>query len=247
MKEIEVKIPQYLTLKHYRDLDKVYSLEKTEQILETISRILDIPINEVKTWGIGNITSVWNEVAKLLEESTPEFYPILEHNGVLYGYVPLSKMSVAEYIDLDNLIKDKITNIEQIMSILYRPIKKHRIKSLEFKIKSQLKLIFTKEKVEHLFDYYDVEDYSSDKRKQQAKTFNDFPASVGLGAMAFFLGVAKMSLIDSQTSTLPSWKISMLNRKMMSLYKNIMGGYTRYMSYQSLPSYKSGIKTTFSI
>jgi len=248
MKEIEITLPNYLTLKHFKALDKVYSLENNLQTLHTIASVLELPIDEVKRWSIGDITAVWKQINDILEESgKPEFYPIIEFNGVQYGFQPLSKMSLAEYIDVDNLVKDKLGNIEQILSILYRPIKSHRIKSLEFKIKSSLKLIFTKTKVEHLFEYYEVEEYDNAKRKEQAEAFKDFPASIGLGALAFFLGVGQVSLIDSQTSTLPKNLKEKRMKTEISVYKNIMGGFTRYMSWESLPSYQQGEKTTFSL
>jgi len=250
MKEIEIKLPEYLTLKHYKALDKVYSLENNLQTLHTIASILELPIDEVKRWNIGDITAIWGGINEVLEESgKPEFYPILEFNGVQYGYQPMSKMSLAEYIDIDNLVKDKLTNVEQILSILYRPITKNKINSFKFKTKSSLKLIFTKDKTEHLFPYYEVEEYDNEKRKLQAETFKDFPASVGLGALAFFLGVGNLSLADSLTSTLPNSKkqTKQMMMKEIKAYKNIMGGSTRYMSWESLPSYQQGVKTTFSL
>ena len=174
---------------------------------------------------------------------------MFEIGTIKYGFKPMSKMSLGEYIDIDNLVKDKLANVEQILSILYRPIKSHSIKGITFKTKSSLKLIFTKDKVEHLFPYYEVEEYDNEKRKLQAETFSDFPASVGLGALAFFLGVGNLSLADSLTSTLPNSKkqTKQMMRKEISAYKNIMGGSTRYMSWESLPSYQLGEKTTFSL
>lgn len=252
MKEIEIRIPEYLTLKHFKALDKVYSLENNLQTLHTIASVLELPIDEVKRWNMGAITEVWKLINEVLDESgKPEFYPILEFNGVQYGFQPLSKMSLGEYIDIDNLVKDKLNNIEQILSILYRPIKSHKIKGIEFKLKSSLKLIFTKDKVEHLFPYYEVEEYDNEKRKLQAEAFSDFPASVGLGALAFFLGVGNLSFQDSLTSTHPNSnelkKTKTMRKKEMLAYKNIMGGSTRYMSWEKLPSYQLGEKATFSL
>ena len=250
MKEKEIKLPEYLTLKHYKALDKVYSLENNLQTLHTIASILDLPIDEVKRWSMSDITAVWKEINTILEDSgKPEFYPIIEYNGVVYGYQPMSKMSLGEYIDIDNLVKDKLTNIEQLLSILYRPITRNKVNGIKFKTKSSLKLIFTKDKVEHLFPYYDVEEYDNEKRKIQAESFSDFPASVGLGALAFFLGVGNLSFHDSLTSIHQNSRESkeMMMTKEIQAYKNIMGGSTRYMSWESLPSYQWGVKATFSI
>ena len=247
--EISVKIPEYLQIKHYQSLDKVYSLDEKLQTLHTIGAVLDIDVDLVKKWSIGDIKNIWDEIVNVLDEAKPEFYPILEFEGIQYGFTPMSKMSLAEYIDIDNLVKDRVNNLPQLLSILYRPIKSHKIKDMKFKWKSAVKLIFTKDKVEHLMDYYEVEEYDSDKRKEQAKAFESFPASVGLGALSFFLGLGNLSLAGSLTSSLPenSRQKEKMEREMMLASKNIMGGFTRYMSWEKLPSFKSGVRTTFSL
>ena len=250
MKEIQLNLPAYLTLKQYQAMDKVYSLEDNLQVLHTISAVAGLSINEVKKWDIPTITAVWKTIRTILDEAQNiEFYPILEFEGQQYGFTPMSKMSLAEYIDLDNLAKDKMNNLTELVSILYRPIKSHKIKNMKFKVKSSLKLIFTKDKVEHLMDYYEVEDYDNELRKKQAKLFDEFPASVALGALSFFLGVGNLSSLDSLTSTAQMSKLmrQKLMRNEISQYKNIMGGYTRYTSWEKLPSFKSGARTTFSL
>ena len=187
MRKIDLTLPAYLTLKQYKAMDEVYSLDDNLQTLYTISAVSGIEIDEVKKWDIPTITAVWNTIKQILDDSSNiEFYPILEFEGTQYGFTPMSKMSVAEYIDLDNLAKDKTKNLTDILSILYRPIKSHTIKDIKFKTKSTLKLIFTKESSEHLMDYYEVEDYNNELRKKQAKLFDEFPASVALGALSFF-------------------------------------------------------------
>ena len=250
MKEIKLNLPAYLTLKQYKAMDKVYSLEDNLQILHTISAVSGISINEVKKWDIPTITAVWNTIKGILDEAQNiEFYPILEFEGTTYGFTPMSKMSLAEYIDIDNLAKDKMTNLNEIVSVLYRPIKSHKIKDMKFKLKSSLKLIFTKESSEHLMDYYEVEDYDNELRKKQAKLFDEFPASVALGALSFFLGVGNLSSLDSLTSTAQmskSMRKHLMNNE-IEAYKNIMGGLTRYMSWEKLPSFKLGERTTFSL
>jgi len=248
--EVNIKIPKYLTTKHYQQLDKVYSLDSNLQTLHTISAVLDVDLSIVKRLPIGDVVNLWKEIEGLLDEaSKPEFYPILEFEGITYGFTPMTKMSLAEYIDIDNLVKDRVANLPQLLSIMYRPIKSHKIKDMKFRFKSAVKLIFTKDKVEHLMDYYEVEEYDNVKRKEQAKTFEAFPISVGLGGLSFFLGVANLSLADSLTSSLPenSKTKAKMKEKMILASKSIMGGFTRYMSWEKLPSFKSGERATFSL
>ena len=79
MKKIELELPEYLTLKQYRAMDKVYSLEENLQTLHTISAISGIDIQEVKKWDLGTIKGVWDTIKSILDESTNiEFYPMLE-------------------------------------------------------------------------------------------------------------------------------------------------------------------------
>ena len=40
-------------------------------------------------------------------------------------------------------------------------------------------------KVENVFDWYTVEPYDNDKRKQVEESFRDFPAHIFLGAISF--------------------------------------------------------------
>ena len=250
MREINLELPEYLTLKQYRAMDKVYSLEENLQTLHTISAISGIDIQEVKKWDLGTIKGVWDTIKSILDESTNiEFYPMLEFEGTTYGFTPMSKMSVAEYIDLDNLAKDRMNNMTDMLSILYRPIKSHKVKDIKFKLKSSLKLIFTKNSSEHLMDYYEVEEYDNAKRKEQARLFDEFPASVALGALSFFLGVGNLTSLGSLTSTkqLPKKERAMMMKRETQQYKNIMGGYTRYMSWEKLPSFKSGERATYSL
>ena len=58
-------------------------------------------------------------------QHTPLFVQRFTLNGVEYGFIPnLDKMSVGEYIDLDEYLKDGINSAHRVMSILYRPITK---------------------------------------------------------------------------------------------------------------------------
>lgn len=250
MREINLELPAYLTLQQYRDLDKVYSLDERLQTLHSICAITGLDIKVIKKWDLGTIKAVWETVSEIMAEAAKiEFYPILEFEGVQYGFTPMSKMSVDEYIDLDTLIADKTRNISEILSILYRPIKSHTITDMKFKIKSSFKVIFSRDNSEHLMDYYKVEEYDNDKRKEQAKIFEQFPASVALGALGFFLGVGNLSSLDSLISTAQMSKKQKkkMMKKEIEQYKNIMGGYTRYMSSAALPSFQSGERKTFSL
>ena len=156
-------------------------------------------------------------------------------------------MNVGEHMDLERLAKDPQKNLPEIVAILYRPIKEHKLKSLEFKIKSNIKAIVGGN--EHLFPYYTLEPYDSNQRRIDKEKMLDFPASVALGAMSFFLLTGETSLRNSQISSLKDRKQQMkkMIKKAQLAFHNTMGGSTRYTSLQTLPSYKSQEISQFSI
>jgi hypothetical protein len=57
---------------------------------------------------------------------------------------------------------------------------------MKFRFKSSVKLIFTKDKVEHLMDYYEVEEYDSKSRKERALAFESFPHLSWFRCVEFF-------------------------------------------------------------
>jgi hypothetical protein len=151
-------------------------------------------------------------------------------------------------MDLERLSKDPKKNLTEIAAILYRPIKEHKLKSLEFQVKSNIKAIVGKN--EHIFPYYTVEKYDATQRKIDAKKMSDFPASVALGAMSFFLLTGAQSLKNTQISSQQILSKKQMKKTLMSLaqaFKNTMDGSTQYMSLRTLPSYKSQEISQFSI
>ena len=88
--------------------------------------------------------------------------------------------------------------MHKIAATLYRPITKHRFKSLKFAVKQKIKMLSNS--VENVFDWYTIEKYDSDKRKEREEDFKDFPAHIFLGALSFFLTTAGLYLNHIQYS-----------------------------------------------
>jgi hypothetical protein len=205
-------------------------------------------VDEIRDWNIEGLVQVYNELAKVTSDTNPIFYPIVEVEGTLYGFQPPSKMTVGEYIDLENLTKDIQKNFTDIVAILYRPIVDHKVNSLEFKIKNTWKYVYSN-KPENLFKYYTVEKYDSDKRVEYAKGMLQFPANLALGALSFFLLSGTISLKNTQMSSHPDQKL-MKKLKMKNLenqFQSIMAGSTHCTSFHKVPSYKSQVISQFSI
>lgn len=235
---MQVEIPQYLTLEHYKRLNQITSTDVRENTIDVISAITGQDKDTVKTWSLKSVVQVYNELNDVLKNMNPSFYPVIEWNGVEYGYAPMSKMSVGEYIDLDQLMKEPIKNMEQIMAVLYRPITQNNTNTATFMLKSTIKAL--KYDVENIFDHYDIEQYDTAKRKQVAEEYKQFPAEIGLGALTFFTSINMGLLADLAISSQNKTKQEMEKKKrsLKQQWQNIMGGYILSMKLQKRPSYK---------
>jgi len=198
----EVIIPNYFNIKHYKALAHIKSLDELEQMVHTISVITETDTDEVMRWSIPSVVNVYKHINTMINQQEQSFHPVIEWNGVLYGYRSMGKMSLGEYIDADTLSKDIDKNLNQLLSLLYRPITSNKINEAKFIYKSTIKAM--KYEVENVFDYYEIEEYDVNKRKTEASKFDEFPIDIALGAMAFFLDTKAMLLSDSQTYSLKS-------------------------------------------
>ena len=236
-----VDVPEYYTVKHYREFDKFAHLEETEQMLAMVSVLTENTLEEIREWPIQLIVKVYNELNTMISGTVNEFYPIIEWNGVKYGFQPMHKMSTGEYIDVDTLAKDVKGNLNTLLAILYRPITKNKLNSNKFIAKSSIKAF--NGKVENPFDYYDVEEYDTGKRDELAKQMDEFPIDIALGAIAFFLD-SNLHILKSTQTYFPNWDTTMMKMKseMKSKKKfrlaSTMGGYIRSMNLQKHPSYE---------
>ena len=198
--KIQVQIPDYFQVKHYKALTVLSSLDEQEQMVQVISTITEQPYDEIMKWNISSVVEVYNSINAMMNNISTTFHPIIEWNGQIYGFRNMSKMTLGEYIDLDNLSKDTDKNITSILAILYRPVTSNKIKESKFIIKSTIKAL--QYDVENVFDYYEVEEYDIDKRKQITPEFDNFPLEIAMGAMGFFLDIKAMLLTNSQIYSL---------------------------------------------
>jgi len=198
-KKIQVELPEYFSIKHYKSLGSFEHLDELEKVVYTIVATTEHSAEEVMRWNMTDMLAVYKGVAELLSDITNEFYPVFEFKGTLYGFQPLSKMSVAEWIDLDGRLKDPVKNLEELMAILYRPITESNFESYTWKVKNYIKTLMGSS--ESLFKLYDVEEYDAEKRDWRTEVFSDLPISYALGALTFFLGFGMMLQKDLVTSS----------------------------------------------
>jgi hypothetical protein len=172
MKTVKVDIPNYLTIKHYLGFQLITDVKNDiDLVINTVSIMTGHPVEEIRQWGIDDLVAVYKALAEVQLDTKAEFYPILEVEGTLYGFQPISKMTVGEHMDLEMLAKDPQKNLPEIIAILYRPIKEHKLKSLEFQVKSNIKALVGGS--EHLFPYYTLEPYDAYQSKIDSIKMNE--------------------------------------------------------------------------
>jgi hypothetical protein len=92
-------------------------------------------------------------------------------------------------------------------------------------------------------NYYEIEKYDNFIREERAPQYDNFPASIALGALGFFLD-SKLSLSKSTVFCFPQWD-TMMNEVMKKKSKikralaRTTAGYLSSTSLQKVPSYTS--------
>jgi hypothetical protein len=242
--QVEITIPEYFNIKHYKALTHLSSLDEVEQMIHTISVITNTDSDEVMKWSLPSVIDVYKQINTMINQQEQSFHPVIEWNGILYGYRSMGKMNLGEYIDIDNLAKDIDKNLNQMLALLYRPITSKKIDNGKFIYKSTIKAM--KYEVENVFDYYELEEYDPIKRKAEADKFDEFPIDIALGAMAFFLDTKAMLLSNSQTYSLQAQE-TMIKKVMGTLPKrkqrllNTMVGFLHSTNLLKPISYQSQV------
>jgi len=196
--ELKFNLPDYLSIKDWKYFQSLEMENDNEKMLKFIAYATDIPEDTIMSLRPVDVTNVYSAILEQLSSVEPSFYPIIEVNGQLYGYSSISKMALSEYVDLQKLNKNPSINIEEIMALLYRPIKKHSFNGITWAIKSKYKV--GTGNVENLFQYYTLEKYDSKKRAEQAQIMKGLPVAFALGALGFFLVLTNTLLISTNLS-----------------------------------------------
>ena len=239
--KVKVSIPEYFQVKHYKALTTLASLDEVEQMVHTVVSVADVSREEVMKWDVSSVIEVYGIINDIIATTAQSFHPIIEWNGQLWGFRNMSKMTLGEYIDIDNLSKDTEKNLTALLAILYRPITSNKIKDGKFIFKSTIKAL--KYDVENVFDYYTVEDYDLETRKQRTPEFDNFPLDIAMGALGFFLDINAMLLTNSQTYSLKPTE-EMIKKEMSKLSKrqhrllNTMVGFTHSTNLLRRQSYQ---------
>lgn len=213
-KNYQIEIPEYLTAGQYVEMNAYKGDSNFGRLVHTVSALTGIDKAEIRTWEPSSLTKVSNLFSGLADHQN-EFHAIVEWNGELYGYANIRQASLGEYLDIEQFGKDLQSNLHKLAAVLYRPIEKHRFKSLEFMIKQKVKMVSNK--VENVFDWYTLEKYDSNKRKEREEDMKDFPAHILLGAVSFFLSSGVLYLNSIRYSNKEITKTEMMEIEEMTL------------------------------
>jgi hypothetical protein len=199
LKEIQLNIPENwnsVTISQFIELnniDKDLMDNKYEFFIQQLAILCNadpdviakIPMNELN--GIINILQNFNE-----ETLNKEYQKKFKLDGVSYGIIPdMNKLSLGEWIDLEEFSKDIINNIHIILAILYRPI-----------IKSNILIP------------YQIESYDSDNLNDRAKLFKDnLTIDKVYSAAVFFCLIGKEFI-----NPLKTYSESLMNKMMNQTY-----------------------------
>lgn len=205
--KFDINLPDYLTIEQYIKLNGYEGDSNFGRLVHTVSAITGFDKSEVRKWKLSSLTDLANHFSEIADHHN-EFHSLIEWNGTLYGYANINAASLGQYVDLESLSQDFEGNAHKIAAVLYRPVKNHRFKTLDFHIKQKIKML--KNSVENVFDWYTLEEYDSGKRKMVEEEFKQFPAHIFLGALSFFLSSVGMY----STSTL--YSEGMLSQTMMT-------------------------------
>ena len=139
------------------------SSTKSEEAVNTISELSNIPKTLIKELGIQDVALIMAHISKVQQEQDISLKRIIEIDGVEYGYMPdFEEITLGEYADIEMMIKNGLEDsITSLMAILYRPI------------------------TEKKGDLYTIEAYDG-KLKMRAEEMKKMSAEQVQAAMVFF-------------------------------------------------------------
>ncbi len=179
---MKITVPDSLadvTVKQYKALAEVkHEAESTEWVIECISILCGLTKKQVGSLSLADSERIGLIIAKLHNEDdqNQELQKRIEYKGKQYGFHPnLSKLTVGEFADLETYCGGGFfDNLNEILSILYRPIKKEG------------------------GDFYTIEEYEADVFPNY---WDSLRMDVVLGAVNFFLSIG-VTLTNDLASSL---------------------------------------------
>jgi hypothetical protein len=237
---MEIKLPEYISISEYKQIVSQEHLSDLDKIITQLSILSGISLDTIRGWQGNDLSKVIDQMTELINSTKPEFYPLIEFEGKTYGFSALSKMTLGEFVDLENLLKSPNENLSQIMALLYRETTENKFDTFKWKLKSRVKLAIGK--TENLFKYYKIKPYNSDERELNADTFDKFPVQYVLGALFFFMLIKTEHSKDILLSLAQGMKkmeiMKMMEKGTANLMLSIGDGLAQFMVYPKPVSFQ---------
>jgi hypothetical protein len=237
---MEIKLPEYISISEYKQIVSQEHLSDLDKIITQLSILSGISLDTIRGWQGNDLSKVIDQMTELINSTKPEFYPLIEFEGKTYGFSALSKMTLGEFVDLENLLKSPNENLSQIMALLYRETTENKFDTFKWKLKSRVKLAIGK--TENLFKYYKIKPYNSDERELNADTFDKFPVQYILGALFFFMLIKTEHSKDILLSLAQGMKkmeiMEMMEEGTANLMLSIGDGLAQFMVYPKPVSFQ---------
>jgi hypothetical protein len=124
-----------VNLKSWLELIGLQNGSKSNEAIETVAALSDIPKKLIKELGIQDVSAILSRIAQLQAEQSSSLKRIIEIDGKEYGFHPkLDDITLGEYADVETFIKNGLEkHLPELMAILYRPVleKKNDIYTIE--------------------------------------------------------------------------------------------------------------------
>ena len=227
-KNYKLEMPEYLSIDIYQQLQNLEHLSELGKLIEAIHVFTGIDRDELKTWDIPDLGRVAKDYSAI--DTQEQFYPLIKLNDKTYGYADISTMSLGEFIDLENLCKKPNINLHEIMAVLYREVKSHKFDNFIWNVKHNVQI--SRNKVDNVFKWYKIKEYSSEDRVVDSNVMKELPVSLALGALSFFLSTASLHYLNSiNSSEMPVAERAMMRKAKTTTLEaltHIGGGLQQY-------------------
>lgn len=142
---------------------------KTQDALDTISVLSDIPKKLINELALGDVAKLLKKIADLQGKEDTKLKKIIKLDGIEYGFHPnLEEITLGEYADIEIYLKNGLEdNLSKLIAVLYRPI--------------------TEKEGEH----YSIEAYGISDSRLRAKKFDKMKARDVNSSLIFFWTFAK--------------------------------------------------------
>lgn len=242
IKSLQLEIPEYMTISQYADMTSYKGQSKFGRLVHTVSSLTGQAKADVRMWSLDSLAEVSNLYANIADHKEL-FHPLIEWDGVLYGYSNIKQFTLGEYIDLETLSKDLENNMHKVAAILYRPVKKHMFDSVAFTLKQGIKIV--RNKVESPFDWYELEKYNNKTRKEVEEKFKKFPVHLFLGALSFFLSTGSLYLNNTAflAKQITKKQTTELEKEILESLSQSTGGGGEPFTHSLKPLYYQSLET----